>query len=98
MFSNNTCYVISNFSQLLPLFDIDHLEIKNYSNLNIVFYFLGDFGQVLLTRPCHEDVIMIRKSFNCTGIDIVQGDYAGGSKLIEQVLLNLSISHWKISC
>ena len=49
----NTCQVISNISQLLPLFDTDHLEIANCFNLSIVFHLLGDFGQALFIRSCH---------------------------------------------
>ena len=69
-----------------PLFDDDYLEIANCSDLTIVFYLLGNFGQALLIRSCHEDVILTRKSHNWTGIAFIQGDSAGGSKLIEQTL------------
>ena len=39
----------------------------------IVFYFLGDFGQALVIRSGHEDVILTRKSHNCAGTAFVQG-------------------------
>ena len=32
-------------------------------------------------------MILTRKSYNCTGTAFVQGDSAGGSKIIEQTLL-----------
>ena len=32
-------------------------------------YPLGNFGQALCIRSCHEDLILIRKSHNCFGID-----------------------------
>ena len=69
-----------------PLFNIDHLEIGNCSNLTIVFHPLGNFGQALCIRSFHEDLILTRKSDNCPGIAFIQGDSAGGSKLIEQTL------------
>ena len=60
----------------------------------MVFYFFGDFGQALLIRSCHEDVIWTRKSHNCAGTAFVQGDSTGGSKLIEQTLhYNLAKLH-----
>ena len=43
--------------------------------------------QALFVRSCHEDVIFTRKSHECAGTAFVQGDPAGGSKLIEQTLL-----------
>ena len=82
----NTCNVISNISQLLPLFDADHLEIANCFNLATVFYPLENFGQALCIRLCHEDLILTRKSHNCPGIAFIQGDSAGGSVMIEQTL------------
>ena len=42
-------------------------------------------------RSCHEDVILTREEHNCTGTAFVQGDSAGGSKLIEQTLLNVDL-------
>ena len=72
-----------------PLFDVDHLEIANCSNLTIVFYPLGNFGQVLCIRSCHEDLILTRKNHNCAEIAFIQGDSAGSSKLIEQTLHTL---------
>ena len=71
------------FHSYFPLFDADHLKIANCSNLTIVFYPLGNFGQALCTRPCHKDLI---KSHTCSGIAFIQGESAGGSKLIEQTL------------
>ena len=62
-----------------PLFNVDHLEVA----LTIVFYPLGNFGQALCIRSCHEDLISTRKS----GIAFIQGDSAGGSKLVEQTLI-----------
>ena len=47
---------------------------------------LGDFGQTLFIRLCHEDVILAINSPNCTGKAFVQGDSAGASNLIEQSL------------
>ena len=47
---------------------------------------MGDLGQALFIRSCREDVIFTRKSHNCAGTAFVQGDSAGGSKLIEQTL------------
>ena len=73
----------------LPLFDVDHLKIANCFNLTIVFYPLGNFGQALCIRSCHDGLILTRKSHNCSGIAFIQGDSAGGSKLIERTLLFL---------
>ena len=87
-FNVGTCHVISNISSCFPLFDVDHMEIANCSNLTILFYALGNFGQALCVRSCHEDLILERKSHNCAGIAFIQGDSAGGSKLIEQTLHN----------
>ena len=82
-FNVNTCHVISKASHsCFPLFDVDHPEIANCSNVTIVFYPLGNFGQAM----CHKDLILTRKSHNCAGIAFIQGDSAGGSKLIEQTL------------
>ena len=86
-FNVNTCHVISNISHsCFPLFDVDHLEIANCSILTTVFYPQGNFGQALCIRSCHKDLILTRKSYNCTGIAFIQGDSAGGSKSIEQTL------------
>ena len=74
------------FHSYFPLFDVDHLKIANCSNLIIVFYPLDIFGQALCIRSCHEDLILTRKNHNCSGIAFIQGDSAGGSKLIEQTL------------
>ena len=72
-----------------PLFH-DHLEIANCS---IVFYPLGNFGQALCIRSCHEDLILTRKSHNCVGIAFIQGDSAGVLKLIEQTLIQKYLLH-----
>ena len=64
-FNVNTCNVISNISQLLPPVRFDHLEIAYCSNLIIVFYPFGTFGQASCIRSCHEDLILTRKSHNC---------------------------------
>ena len=56
----------------------------------IVFYPSGNFGQVLCIRSCYKDLILTRKSHNCSRIAFIQGDSVGGSKLIEQTLLSLS--------
>ena len=85
-FNVTTCHLISNISQLLPLFDVEDLKIANCFNLTIVFYPLGNFGQALCIRLCHEDLILTRKSHNCAGMAFIQGDSAGGSKLTEQTL------------
>ena len=50
---------------------------------------MGHSGQALCIRLCHEDMILTRKSHNCAGIAFIQGDSAGGSKLIEQNLIGL---------
>ena len=47
-------------------------------SLTIVVYPLGNFGQASWIRSCHEDLILIRKSHNCTGVAFIQGDSAGG--------------------
>ena len=65
--------------------------------LSIIYYLLGDLGQALFIRSCHEDVIFTRKSHNCVGTAVVQGDSVGGSKLTEQTstytgLYDLTIS------
>ena len=56
--------------------------------LTIVFYTLGNCGQAFCIRSCYEDLILTRKSHNCAEIAFIQGDSAGGSKLIEQTLQN----------
>ena len=69
------------------LINIDHLKIVNcffIYLLRFVHYILGDFGQTLFIRSCHDDVILTRKKHNCTGTAFIQGDSEGGSKLIEQ--------------
>ena len=62
------------------------MKIANCSNLTIVFYPLGSFGQALSIRSCHEDLIMIRKNHNWAGIAFIQEDSAGGSKWSEHTL------------
>ena len=52
----------------------------------------ADFGQALLIRSCHEDVILTRRSHNWAGTAFLQGDSAGGSKLIEQTLRTISLT------
>ena len=76
------------YRSCVPLFHIDNLEIANYSSKNIVFNFLGDFGQAMWMRSCHEDMILIRRSHNCTGTACVQGDSASCSNLTEQTLIS----------
>ena len=85
-FNVNTYHVISNIAQLVPLFDVDHLEIANCFNLTIVFYPFANFGQTLCIRSRHGDQILTRKSHNCAGIALIQGTSAGGSKFIQQTL------------
>ena len=70
------------FYSYFPLFDVDHRKI---AKLLIVFYPLGNFGQALRIKSCYEDLILTRKSHNCSGIAFIQGDSAGGSELIEQL-------------
>ena len=82
------------YHSCFPLFDVDHLEIANCSNLTIVFFPLGNFGQSLCIRSCHEDLILTRKSHNCAGIAFIQGDPARGSELSEQTLLPSVNSRW----
>ena len=76
--------MISDTSELIPAFDIDHVETVNCSNSSIVHCLLSDFGQALFMRSCHEDVSLARKSHNWAGTAFVQEDPAGGSKLTEQ--------------
>ena len=74
--------------------------MANCSNLTIVFYPLGNFGQALSIRSCHEDLILKRKGRNCAGIAFIQGDSAGNSKFIEQTLRDViplfakNVPHW----
>ena len=68
------------------MLDVDHLEIANCSYLTTLFYPLGNFGQALCIRVCHEDLILTRNSHNCARIAFIQGDSARDSKLIEQTL------------
>ena len=82
-FNVNDCHVISDISQLLPPVPSG---IANCSDLTIVFYPLGNFGQALCIRSCHEDLSLTKKSHNCAGIAFIRGDSAGGSKLTEQTL------------
>ena len=46
----------------------------------MVYNLLGDLGQALFIRSCHEDVIFTKKSNN-VGTAFVQGDSVVGSKL-----------------
>ena len=41
--------------------------------LSIISYLLGDFGQALFIRSCHEDVIFTRKNHNWVGTSFAQG-------------------------
>ena len=84
-----TYLIISNISQLLP--PVRCWPSEN-SKLLIVFYHSGNFGQALCIRSCHEDLILTRKSHNCFGIAFIQGDSAGGSKLIEQTILTFKLN------
>ena len=68
-------------------------KLANCSNLIIVIYRLGNFGRALCIRSCHEDLLLTRKSHNCAGIAFIQGDSAGGSKLIEQTLPNFKFKY-----
>ena len=77
------------FHSYFPLFNVNYLKIANWSNLTIVFYPFGNFGQAFCIRSCHEDLILTRKSHNCSGIAFIQGDSEGGSKLIEQTITSL---------
>ena len=55
-------------------------------HLKLVYYPLGNSGQALFIKSCHEDLILTRKSHNFSGIAFIQGYSVGGSKLIEQTL------------
>ena len=74
------------YRSCFPLFDTDDLEKKQITLLKHGLLLLGDFGQALFIRSCHENVILTTKSRNFTETAFVQGDSAGGSKLIEQTL------------
>ena len=80
-FDVNGCHAVSNISQLLPpsLSDVDHLKTANCSLSFTLWAILGKH-----IRSCHENVILTRKSHNCSWIAFIPGDSAGGSKLIEQ--------------
>ena len=81
----NTCHVSQTSHNCFSLLDVVDLEIADCSNLiSIVYYLLGDLGQALFIRSCHENVIFTRKSHNCAGTAFVQGDSVGGSKLTKQ--------------
>ena len=54
------------------------------------------FAQALCIRSCHENLILTRKSHNCAGIEFIQGDSAGGSKLIEQTSHFCDYREWSI--
>ena len=84
--------IFAKSSQTFQLLPPDHLKIANCSNLTIVFHPSGNFGQALCIRSCHEDLILTRKSHNCSGIAFIQGDSAGGSKLIEQTITRIAVS------
>ena len=90
MSAKNTLYIkaLIFVSELLSQVKSDCHENLEIANCSIKHFplLLGDFGQALLIRSCHKDVILTRKSHNCAGTAFVQGDTAGGSKLIEQTL------------
>ena len=69
-------YICHMTSELLPPFDIDHLETVNFSNLSMCI----SFG-----RFC-ASMILARKGCNCIGTAFVQGDAVSGSKLTEETL------------
>ena len=80
------------FHSYFPLFDVDHLKIANCLLSFTLWAILG-------IRSCQEDLILTRKSHNCSGIAFIQGDSAGGSKLIEQTLLMVEKSFYvKFKC
>ena len=83
-------WILATWSQTshscLPPFDIDHLEIANFPNESIVYYFLGNFEKALFIRSCHEEVILTRKWHNWAGTAFIQGDSTVGSKLIGRTL------------
>ena len=83
----NTCHLSQKSLNCFALFDVDDLEIADCSGKALFVTYLGDLGQVLIIRLCHEDVIFTRKSHNCAGTAFVQGNSAGGSKLTEQTLI-----------
>ena len=69
-----TCHLISNISELLPLFEIGYLEMANCFYLSTVYYHvLGNFEQTLCIRSCNEDVIFAKKSNYCTGSALFRG-------------------------
>ena len=81
-----------------PPSNIDRAEIANLSNFSIAYYFLGEHGQALFTRSCHEDVILTRKSHNCAGTAFVQRDSACGStQKHHKTSLSLEELAWLIS-
>ena len=69
-------------SELLPLFDIDHLEIVNCFTLSTVYYILRDFGHPLFVQWRCD----FGKSQNCTETRFNLRDSVGGLKLIGQIL------------
>ena len=85
-FNVNTCHVISDTSQLLP-------PVRRWpsGNRKLLFCLLGNFGQALCIKSCHEDLILTRISHNYAGIGFIQEGSAGGSKLSEQTLQETAI-------
>ena len=73
---------------MVPPFDVNHLQIANCSNLSIVYCFWAILGKHCLHNRAMK--MLTRKSYDCAGTAFVQGDSAGGSKLIEQALSQLS--------
>ena len=84
-FNINTCHLIPNISQLRS--PVSYWQSWNYYSKSIVFYFLGEFGQLLWIWSRYEDVIL-RRSHNCAGTAFVQWDSAGDSNLTEQTLIS----------
>ena len=68
------------FHSYFPLLNVVHLKSK----MLIVVYPLGNVGQELCIRSCHEDLILTRKRHNCSSIGFIQVGLCSGSKLIEQ--------------
>ena len=72
-----------NISQLLPLFNFDHLKIANCS---LSFTLWGYFGKALCIRSCHENLILTIKSWDC----IIQWQTSMAYKEIHRELISQS--------
>ena len=63
----------------------------------IIHSFWASLCEALFQNACHQDAIKQTNTHNCIGIEKIQGDTTGGSKLIEQTLLswpcNTQFSH-----